>query len=245
MKCILLAAGYATRLYPLTKDKPKSLLEVAGITILEHILKKIEVINTVDEILIVSNNRFYPQFTDWLSQYSSSKLIKVLNDFTMDNETRLGAVADIQFAIKQENIQEDILVMAGDNLFDFELVDFVDFYSNKHECCITVHELQDVAALQKTGVVTIDYNYMVTAFEEKPEQPKSNLAVPPFYIYNKASISLFEQYLVEGNNPDAPGNFIPWLITKAPVYAYPFSGHRYDIGTHDSYREVQQIFNKQ
>lgn len=244
MKCILLAAGYATRLYPLTKDKPKSLLDVAGKTILEHILQKVERVSEIDEIVIVTNDRFYQLFQDWVKQYVSSKTIKVLNDYTTNNDNRLGAVADIQYVIAEEHINDDVLVMAGDNLFDFELADFVSFFHQRHADCITVHELEDLDALRRTGVATVDSQGKVLHFEEKPQVPRSNLAVPPFYIYKKESLPLFRQYLEEGNNPDAPGHFIPWLITRTVVYAYSFSGHRYDVGTHDSYREVQEIFSQ-
>lgn len=245
MKCILLAAGYATRLYPLTEHMPKSLLEVEGKTILEHILQKIEDVPEIDEVIIVSNNRFYQQFSNWVDSYSNNKRIKVLNDLTTDNDNRLGAVADIQFAIKQEGIQDDILVMAGDNLFDFALTDFVEFYQQVGTDCITVHELASVEALRRTGVVTVDEKNKVTHFEEKPQEPQSNLAAPPFYLYSKATLPFFKQYLAEGFNPDAPGHFIPYLITRTDVHAYAFHGNRYDIGTLDSYREVQEIYRKQ
>ena len=232
MKCILLAAGYATRLYPLTKNKPKSLLEVGGITILEHILKKIEKVESVDCIYIVSNDRFYSQFVEWVKGYESSKKIKVLNDLTTLNENRLGAIADIKFAIDNGNIEDDILIMAGDNLFDFELRDFELFYREIGHDCITVHELNDKEELKRTGVVEIDNNSKVMSFEEKPKELKSNLAVPPFYIYQEDTLELFDKYIGEGNNPDAPGNFIPWLIKHKDVYAYKFEGRRYDILGH-------------
>lgn len=242
MKCILLAAGYATRLYPLTKDKPKSLLEVGGVTILEHILKKVEKIESIDYIYIVSNDRFYAQFVNWVDGYKSPKKIKVLNDLTTSNENRLGAIADIKFAIDNENIEDDILVMAGDNLFDFELKDFETFYREIGHDCITVHELNNEEELKRTGVVEIDQDAKVVSFEEKPKEPKSNLAVPPFYIYQKNTLGLFEKYISEGNNPDAPGNFVPWLIKHKDVYAFKFKGMRYDIGTVESYEKVQELF---
>jgi len=244
MKCILLAAGYATRLYPLTKDKPKSLLEVGGKTILEHIIKKVEDVKDVDDIIIVSNDRFYAQFKDWVEQYSGSKSIKVLNDKTTDNDNRLGAIADICFAIDRENINDDIIVLAGDNLFDFNLYDFVDFYKKVKSDCITVHELNNIEELRKTGVVEIDENYRVIFFEEKPKYPKSNLAAPPLYIYKRETLHYIKEYLEQGNNPDAPGNFIPWLISKKDVFAYKFKGNRYDIGTLENYNKVKDIFKQ-
>jgi glucose-1-phosphate thymidylyltransferase len=243
MKCILLAAGYATRLYPLTKDRPKSLLPIGNSTILEFIIRKIEQVDDVEQIYIVTNERFVEQFQKWAAQYSSIKKITVLNDGTTTNENRLGAIADLAMVLEHEKIDEDILVLAGDNLFDFALEDFVKFFNNVGHDCITAHELTDCKVLQRTGVVEIDNRQCIISFEEKPQQPKSNLAVPPFYIYQRATLPLIKQYLKAGNNPDAPGNFIPWLLTQKDVYAYRFNGNRYDIGTLESYEEVCKLFS--
>lgn len=244
MKAIILAAGYATRLYPLTKNKPKSLLTVAGKSILEHILVKIVKVKAVDHVYLVTNSRFFGQFQDWANTHPYPLAISILDDGTTDNSNRLGAIADLQFTIDRQKIDDDLLVLAGDNLFDFELSDFVAFFDLKHADIITTHELTDLTQLQRTGVITVDSDFRVTSFEEKPKEPKSNLAVPPFYIYRRDTLPLIREYLAEGHNPDAPGNFIPWLIGKKPVYAYKFEGRRYDIGTIESYREVCQIFNK-
>ena len=242
MKCILLAAGYATRLYPLTKERPKSLLPIGNSNILEFIIRKIEQVDAVDQIYIATNERFAEQFQKWVEQYSTTKKIMVLNDGTTTNENRLGAIADLALVIEREKIDEDILVLAGDNLFDFSLEVFVEFFTNVGHDCITANELAAQQALQRTGVVEIDNRQRIISFEEKPQQPKSNLAVPPFYIYQRATLPLIKQYLNEGNNPDAPGNFIPWLLTQKDVYAYRFSGNRYDIGTLESYEEACKLF---
>ena len=242
MKCIILAAGYATRLYPLTKNTAKPLLEVAGKPILKHILEKVERIDVVDDIYIVTNDKFYSDFVNWVNNNPSGKEITVINDQTTTNDNRLGAIADIQYVIQREKLAEDVLVLAGDNLFDFELTDFVDFYHTTKADCITTHQLDDVEEIKRTGVVEVNDNKIVTSFEEKPEHPKSNLAVPPFYIYQKETLPLIDQYIAEGNNPDAPGHFIPWLIKHKDVYAYEFSGQRYDIGTMESYEKVQALF---
>ena len=244
MKCILLVAGYATRLYPLTENMPKSLLKVAGKTILEHILDKVKEIESIDEVILVSNDRFYIQFKEWVEQYTFNKKLTVLNDQTTTNENRLGAIADLKFAIDSLKIEDDILVLAGDNLFDFSLEEFVAYFQKVQGNCITVNELEDIEALIRTGVVEVDEKGIAISFEEKPQQPKSNLAVPPFYIYQKTTLPLIEHYLKEGNNPDAPGNFIPWLIQKDKVYTYQFEGRRYDIGTHESYKMVNELFSK-
>ena len=244
MKAIILAAGYATRLYPLTKDKPKSLLQVAHKTILEHILDKIAVVAEINEVFIVTNSRFFKQFKDWLNVYKSPLAIKVLDDGTTNNDNRLGAIADLQFVIEREYLNDDLLVLAGDNLFNFELTDMVEFFQANGHDLITTHKIDDVTQLKRTGVIEVDSDFKVLSFEEKPREPKSNLAVPPFYIYRRLTIPLIKIYLKEGNNPDAPGNFIPWLLKKRPVYAYCFKGQRYDIGTMASYQEVCRIFQK-
>lgn len=242
MKCIILAAGYATRLYPLTKHTAKPLLKVGDQTILQHILDKVERIDKIDDIYIVTNDRFYRDFCDWVETYAGDKAIEVINDHTTTNDNRLGAIADIQYVLREKDIQEDIMVLAGDNLFEFELTAFVDFYHEKQADCITVHELNDTEEIKRSGVVQVDGGGKVTDFEEKPAAPKSNLAVPPFYMYQQETLPLINQYLSEGNNPDAPGNFIPWLIQHKDVYAYTFTGMRYDIGTIESYEAVQQLF---
>lgn len=242
MKAIILAAGYATRLYPLTKNKAKPLLEVGGKSILDHVMEKVERVKEIDHVYIVTNNKFAQSFTDWSVDYQGEKPIKVINDQTMSNDDRLGAIADMQYVIETEQIDEDIMVLAGDNLFEFELTDFVEFYQKMKTDCITVHELNDVEELKQTGVVSLDEAHRVTLFEEKPQEPKSNYAVPPFYIYQKDTLPLVKQYLDEKHNPDAPGNFVPWLITKKSVYAYQFEGLRYDIGTLDSFKKAQELF---
>ena len=243
MKCIILAAGYATRLYPLTENTAKPLLEVGNKTILDHIIKKIEKIDDIDDIYIVTNEKFYSSFVRWrFKNYKGSKHVVVMNDKTTSNDNRLGAIKDIQYVIDEAGIHDDLMVLAGDNLFEFELTEFVDYYQHVKADCITTHELTELDELQGSGVIEVDHEMKVTAFEEKPEEPKSNLAVPPFYIYQKDTIPLLEQYLEEGNNPDAPGNFIPWLIQLKEMYAFKFEGLRYDIGTPESYEKVQKLF---
>ena len=180
MKCVILAAGYATRLYPLTENLPKSLLIVAGKTILEHILAKVEKVSEVDEVLLVSNAKFARQFTDFLSKYKGKKPISVLDDGTWDNEHRLGAVADLALAIERAKIDDDVMVLAGDNLFDFSLKDFVFFFHSVQANCITTHYEESSEALNRTGVAELNPKSQVLSFEEKPIKPRSNNAVPPF-----------------------------------------------------------------
>lgn len=245
MKAIILAAGYATRLYPLTKDFPKPLLEVGEKTILDHIVTKIERVKGIDQIYVITNHRFYDIFLNWVHHAEYTKAIKIIDDQTTTNEDRLGAIADLQHAVEHEKLADELLVMAGDNLFDFEITAMVDFYQQTGTDIITTHEVNDLDRLRRTGVIQIDDHGKVIDFEEKPAFPKANLAVPPFYIYQKPTvIQLIKQYLDEGNNPDAPGHFIPWLIQRKPVHAYKFNGELYDIGTIESYQKVKDLFEK-
>jgi glucose-1-phosphate thymidylyltransferase len=242
VKCALLAAGYATRLYPLTKDRPKALLDVAGRTILDRIIAKIEPVEAIAEIIIVTNARFHGCFEEFLARRDARKGIRCLSDGTRDNDRRLGALADLRLVVKEAPVNDDLMVLGADNLFDFELSDFASFFRRVGADCITTHRIEDVDALRRTGVVELADDRRVLSFEEKPPSPKSHFAVPPFYLYTQASLPLLDEYLDSGENPDAPGHFIPWLLQRRPVYAYEFSGRRYDIGSHESYAEARRAF---
>lgn len=244
MKCIILAAGYATRLYPLTENQPKPLLEVAGKSILDYAMEKIDRVTEIDEVIIVTNNKFANHFEEWKASSSYTKDITVVNDGTLTNDTRLGAIGDIQYVIEQLNVQDNLMVIAGDNLFDFELSDFAEFFYQKGTDCITTYHEDDYAQLQRAGVIEIDGKSRVLSFEEKPEKPRSSYCVPAFYLYKKETLPSFNEYLLEGNNPDAPGHFVPYLIQQKSVHAFQFEGKRYDIGTLESYERVQEIFTK-
>ncbi|CZR09091.1 glucose-1-phosphate thymidylyltransferase [Trichococcus flocculiformis] len=244
MKAIVLAAGYATRLYPLTKDQPKPLLEVAGKTILDYIAEKLEKVDEIDEVIIVTNNKFTSHFEEWVKSTNYTKKLTVVNDGTMTNDTRLGAIGDIQYVIDQLDVSDDLMVLAGDNLFDFELSDFANYFQEVGTDCITAYHEQNEAQLKRAGVIELDNHQNVLSFEEKPEQPRSTYCVPAFYLYKKETLPYFHKYLEDGNNPDAPGHFVPYLIKQKEVHAYLFKGRRYDIGTVESYQAVQDIFEK-
>ncbi len=245
MKAVVLAAGYATRLYPLTKNFPKPLLEVNGRTILDYIVDKVNEVDLIDQVIIVTNDCFYEHFLRWSEHGKYEKPIKILNDHTISNETRLGAIADIQFCIEQVMINDDLLVVAGDNLFDFHLTTMVEWFLTIGTDIITAHTQSNVEELKRTGVVQIDNRCKVIGFEEKPTKPLSNLAVPPFYIFTKNTVhGLIKKYIDEGNSVDAPGSFIPWLIKYKEVYVHLLEGKRYDIGTIESYHAVKSIFEK-
>jgi glucose-1-phosphate thymidylyltransferase len=245
MKCVLLAAGYATRLYPLTRNMPKSLLPVGNRTILERILEKVERVDEIDEVVLVSNARFFDQFEAFVGSYRSAKRYSVLNDGTTDNDKRLGAIADLKLAVDRKGIDEDTMVLAGDNLFDFGLDDFARFFRQKQADCITAHRLEDLAELRRTGVVELSEDRRVLSFQEKPAEPKSTWAVPPFYLYRRETLPLLDEYLASGENPDAPGHFVPWLAARRPVYAFTFEGRRYDIGNLESYEEAKRVFGNE
>lgn len=238
MQCILLAAGYATRLYPLTENMPKALLKLGDKTILEMVTDKIDEVDEVENIYIVTNEKFYNNFMEWNKSYSGNKNVKIINDKTTSNDNRLGAIGDLKYVIDTEKIDDEILVMASDNIFDFSLNDFTKMYREKNADMICAHTIENKEDLHSMGVVELDENGRVKSFEEKPKNPKSDLGVPPFYLYKKETLPLIGEYIKEGNNPDAPGHFIPWLISKNDVYAYVFDAVRIDIGTPESYYEA-------
>lgn len=238
MQCILLAAGYATRLYPLTENMPKALLKLGEKTILEMVTDKIDEVDDVETIYIVSNEKFYNSFVEWSKSYKGTKKVKVINDHTTNNDNRLGAIGDLKYVIDKEKIDDEILVMASDNIFDFSLCDFEKMYRRTNSDMICAHVIENKDDLHSMGVVELDGDGKVISFEEKPQEPKSDLGVPPFYLYKRDTVKLIDKYLDEGNNPDAPGHFVPWLIGHRDVYAYVFEGVRIDIGTPESYYDA-------
>ncbi|SER67936.1 glucose-1-phosphate thymidylyltransferase [Gracilibacillus ureilyticus] len=242
MKAVILAAGYATRLYPLTENKAKPLLEIGNRPLVEHLLEKINEVKIIDHVYIVTNAKFYDDFVVWSRSSRYFSKVTILNDGTETNETRLGAIGDITYVINEANIEEDVMIAAGDNLFSFDFQPFVHFFYEKQTDCIIVQSVSDQKELQRTGVAAIKPDGLVTGFEEKPECPKTSLAVPPIYLYKKETIKLLGNYLQSGNNPDAPGNFIPWLIKHKNVYAYPIRGACYDIGTLESYQKISKMY---
>ena len=241
MKAIILAAGYGARLYPLTKVYAKPLLPVAGKPVLEYLLDKIQPVEKIDKIYIVVNNKFFRDFERWKTDLNFPKTIDFINDGTTSNNERLGAIGDLQFALEQKSITEDVLVLGGDNIFLFSFVEFVEFFDQKRADSITVHKLNELEKLRRTGVVEVDEDNRVLGFEEKPAKPRSNFASPPCYIFTHETIDDIERYLSKGNNPDAPGNFIKWLYREKEVYAFEFSEERYDIGNLEFYQKACEI----
>lgn len=241
MKALILAAGYATRLYPLTQNQAKPLLPVAGKPILNYILESLEKINSLDEIFIVTNAKFAPAFEAWASNTPSDKPIQVVNDGTTSDADKLGAIGDIHFVIEREKIKGPLLIVAGDNLYDTDLRDFVDFFESKGRYpCIAYYDIRHFEAARRFGIVEVDRNGCVTRFEEKPAQPRTTLAAAGLYLFPKEKIGLIGAYIKERRNLDAPGFYISWLVKKDKVYAFPLKGKWYDIGDFGSYEKANE-----
>ncbi len=243
MTAVILAAGYATRLYPLTRDTAKPLLDVAGRTILDRILENAARVPALSSLVVVSNARFYRQFCRWASTVDYGVPVTVLNDGSTDNTNRLGALADLQFAVRECDISDNTIVIAGDNLFEFELAGFAAFFDAVGADCIAVGKVDDPAQLRRTGVVELDTDGRVLSFQEKPAEPRSHWGAPPLYLYRATTLQQpLDEFLRSGADADAPGAFVPWLIGRGRVYAYRFEGARHDIGTLESYRAAQALF---
>jgi len=242
MKSIILAAGYATRLYPLTIVKPKALLPLVGKPILDYIVEEITTINEIDEIIIVSNHKFYEHFSKWAESASYDVKLNVVDDNTISDDDKLGAVGDIPLVIDKCGIDEDTLIIAGDTFFTFKLKDFYDYHKSVDSDCILCKRIKHKDDLKRIGVVQLDCNNKVIGMEEKPSKPKSDTAAFAAYIYSADTVGMIKQYLAEGNNPDAPGFLPSWLHSRKDLYRYVFEGECYDIGTPLSYREVNDIF---
>lgn len=244
MKCILLCAGYATRLFPLTENFPKALLEIGKRPLLDYIVDEVNTINEVDDIYLITNAKYAPHFEKWAKKKNNIKKITVINDGTTSNTDRLGAIGDIKYTIDKMKIQDDLLIIAGDNLFTFKLKDMMDYYNKVKVPVVSVKEINDKNVLKGLAVVAADENNTMTDCVEKPEDPKSNLGAYAEYIYPKQIIEMIDQYINEGNNKDAPGNLVSWLYKRTTVKVFKFDGECYDVGTHESLKEVNEIYSK-
>ena len=240
MKCLILAAGYATRLYPLTENFPKPLLKVQDKTILDWLIEDMDKAGVVDEYVVISNHKFAHHFVEWAG--TRPQKITVVDDGTSTNETRLGAVKDIQFAMDALHIDDDMLVIAGDNLLDFSLTKFIAYAKEKNTSCIMRYYEPAVQKLQKSGVVTVDENGRVLRMAEKPAEPESHWCSPAFYYYTKEDAKLVSEGIAQGCGTDAPGSYIAWLCKQTVVHAMEMPGSRYDIGNLESYENVQKEY---
>lgn len=242
MKNIVIAAGYATRLGELTRNFPKPLLKIGDNTILGRMLDDIDTIPEIDEHIIITNHKFAHIFEDWKKSQSYLKPITIVDDGTETNETRLGAVCDLLYAIGKLNINDDLLVVAADNLLFFSFREFVDFAKEKNSSCIMCHNQPSIAKLQRTGVVVLDEDDKVVDMEEKPKKPKSHWAVPPFYIYKKVDLPLIRHSVENGCGKDAPGNLAHYMVDNTVMHAWKMSAGRFDIGSPDTYHEACEKF---
>jgi len=245
MKVIILAAGYATRLYPLTLTQPKPLLPVAGKPMIEYVLDNLAPIGGIDRIYVVTNAKFAGHFQQWSMDYRANKAklnFTIVNDLSTDDTNKLGAIGDIHFVLKTQNITDDIIVVAGDNLFSEKLSDFGRFCREKNAPVLAVYDVGDLEQIKKFSAITLDSEGRITFFEEKPKQPTSTLTGIALYFYPKSSLPLIKQYVAEGNNPDQPGRLIQWLYPRLPVYAWKVPGLWYDIGSKETLEEANKIF---
>jgi glucose-1-phosphate thymidylyltransferase len=247
MNALILAAGYATRLYPLTLNKGKPLLEVGGKPIIEWLLDNLADVPGLGTVYIVTNAKFASDFQNWANGYQEQHreiTIKIINDGSKSDDDKLGAIGDINLVLMRENLtDEDLLVIAGDNLFQQPLSDFVN--AAKHSATtVAVHDVGNLEAMKKYGTVTVDKNGVITNFEEKPEKPKSTLAAVALYYYSRDVLPLFTTYLAAGNNPDQPGLFLQWLYTRKPVNTFEIKGRWLDIGSKETLKSADEIFAK-
>ena len=238
MKCILLCAGYATRMYPLTENFSKPLLDIKGKALIDYLIEDLDSNNLIDEYVIVSNHKFINHFIDWKNNHKNTN-ITVLDDGSISNETRLGAVKDIEFAIEETKINDDVLVLAGDNILDFSLKGFIDFASKKNGNAVMRYYESELARLQRTGVAVIDSDDKIIEMAEKPKEPKSNWAIPPFYIFKKECLNEIKNGIESGCKTDAPGGFIEWFCKRNDLYAYEMPGKRIDIGNLEDYYKIK------
>ena len=240
MKCLILAAGYATRLYPLTENYPKPLLEVKNKKILDWLIDDLETTKEISEYIVVTNHKYASVFENWIKERNEK--ITLIDDGTITNETRLGALRDISLAVNELKINDDLFVMAGDNVLDFSLRTFIDYFKEKKVTCIMKYYEEDLNTLKKRSTIKVDSNDKVLEMLEKPSNPDSHYCCPPFYIYAKDDLKYIDMCIENADSLDAPGGFISYLYDKRPIYAMTMPGDRYDIGDINSYQKVNSIY---
>ncbi|VAX37121.1 hypothetical protein MNBD_UNCLBAC01-1625 [hydrothermal vent metagenome] len=243
MKALILAAGYGTRLKALGENTPKALLEIAQKPLVNHILERIEGLNNLTEVMLVTNDKFYTTFQQWAQATQFSVPIKIINDGTKTPEERLGSIGDIDFTIKKTQLKDDLLVVGGDNLFNYNLDDFIDFSCQKNDSVsMGLYDIHNLEEATQFGVVGVDESSKIISFEEKPQNPKSTLIAMCFYYLPKNSLNLIGEYLDETKISDTSGDYIRWLRENHDVYGFKFTGKWYDIGSIEAYEEAQEKF---
>jgi glucose-1-phosphate thymidylyltransferase len=247
MKVVILAAGYATRLYPLTLTQPKPLLPVAGQPMIDYVLDNLAPIGGLDRIYVVTNAKFAGHFQKWSDEYRAKKSkldFTIVNDGSTDDTNKLGAIGDLHLVLTREKVDDDVIVVAGDNLFSEKLSDFGRYCREKNAPVLAVYDVGDLEQIKKYNSITLDGDGRITFFEEKPKNPASTLTGIALYFYPKATIPKIKQYIAEGNNPDQPGRLVQWLYTREPVYTWKVPGLWYDIGSKETLEEANKIFAK-
>ncbi len=242
MKAIILAAGYGTRLGMLTQNTAKPLLAIGKKTILDHIVEKVQLLPQISQTYIVTNQKFYHDFEQWKQQQKYSN-IKIINDHTLTNEDRLGSIGDINFVIQQEKINDDLLIIGGDNLFEDDLHHFLQFFNTTKSSSIMLHDVKSITFAKNLGIASINEHNQITSFIEKPENPSSTLASTLIYALKKEQLPLVKHALQEGK-ADRAGDFIKYLADRKPVYGKILQGRWFDIGTPESLKEAEEIFTK-
>ena len=247
MKLIILAAGYATRLYPLTLNQPKPLLSCAGKPMLEHVVDNIATIRAIDHAYIVTNAKFATHFADWAKTYSRPSLhfgFTVINDGSTDDTNKLGAIGDLHLILRKFEIDDDIMVIGGDNLFSHDLAAFGDYCQQKNAPVTGVYDVGDLEQIKKYNSIEIDENDRIVFFEEKPAVPRSTLTGIALYYYPRQTLSLIYFYIAEGNNPDQPGRLVQWMYPRVPFYAWKVPGLWYDVGSLETLEEANRVFGE-
>jgi len=245
MKILILAAGYATRLYPLTLTKPKPLLDVAGKPMIEHVLDNIAPIPGIDRVYVVTNAKFAGAFQVWADHYRATKSklnFSIINDNSTDDSNKLGAIGDLHLVLQRENVDDDLIVVAGDNLFSQSVEEFGKFCRSKNAPVLAVYDVGNLEEIQKYNAITMDQSGRITFFEEKPKSPQSTLTGIALYFYPRATLPLIRQYIAEGNNPDQPGRLVQWLYPRTPFYTWRVPGLWFDIGSKETLEEANRIF---
>jgi glucose-1-phosphate thymidylyltransferase len=244
VKALILAAGYATRLYPITKEYPKPLLSVAGRPIIDYIVDKLKDLDPIDEIVVITNSKFISLFRKWSRQKQIKKRISLIDDLTSSHDDKRGAIGDINFAVAKERIKDDLLVIGGDNLFDSDLKGFLSFVKAKTpHPVIGAYDIEDISEAKKYGVIKLDASKRVVDFKEKPKNPKSTLIAMCLYYFSKEKLGLIREYSeAKTDKHDATGFYIDWLRKEEIVYGFIFKGRWYDIGHHKFYNEAKEKF---
>ena len=247
MQVLILAAGYATRLYPLTLNQPKPLLPVGGKPMLEHVIDHLAPVEGLGEIFVVTNQKFVTHFSDWAEKYRREKAkldFKIVNDGSTSDADKLGAIGDIHLVVTKQNVTGDLTVVAGDNLFDSSLAPFVDFARSGDTAVLAVYDVGDLESIKKYNSITLDKEGTITFFEEKPKNPTSTLTGIALYYFPAKVVAMIETYIAEGNNPDQPGRFIQWLYPRVPVKTWTVPGTWFDIGSKETLEEADRIFRQ-